>query len=195
MSATLVKPFHLAVAIQYALIHRDVHNGGEQKSLAAYFFKSMELKLKAQHLEGNTLIQERKDISDFDKALYVELAQNDFFDVDLFRSENFEFLARLIYTTNFQALQDLYGVEYVKDMNRDLHIQFVLDQKHKAYKYAKQMTYFGFIKLMDCINYQCSSMNGYKDSLCKSFVDLVTYHIVRIQPDYAEFPWDLTEAA
>lgn len=195
MSASLVKPFHLAVAIQYALIHRDVQNGGEQKSLAAYFFKSMELKLKAQHLQGNTLIQAREDISDFDKSLYVELAQNDFFDVDLYRSENFEFLTRLIYTCNFKALEDRYGADYVKDMNRDLHIQFVLDQKREAYKFAKEMTYLGFIKLMDNINYQCSEMHGYKDSLCKSFVDLVNYHVVRIQPDYAMFPWDLTEAA
>lgn len=41
MSATLVKPFHLAVAIQYSLIHRDIQNGREEQSLAAYFFKAM----------------------------------------------------------------------------------------------------------------------------------------------------------
>lgn len=195
MSATLVKPFHLAVAIQYSLIHRDIQNGREEQSLAAYFFKAMELKLKAQHLDGHTLIQADANISDFDKTMYVELAQNDFFDVHLYRRENFGFLARLLYTANFQALIDMYGEEHVKEMNLELLTQFVLDQQREALRFAKSLSFLQFIKLLDCINYQCSSMNNYKTSLCKLFIDTVSYHVVRIQPDYAAFPWDLTQEA
>lgn len=195
MSATLVKPFHLAVAIQFALIHRDNQNGGEQQSLAAYFFKAMELKLKVQHLDGHTLIQDDPNISDFDKAMYAELEQNDFFDVHLYRRENFGFLARLLYTANYQALIDLYGADYVKDMNLELLTQIVIDQQREALRFAKDISFLQFIKLLDCINYQCSAMTDYKKSLCKLFIDTVSYHVVRIQPEYAEFPWDLTQEA
>ena len=49
MSNKLTNPMNLAVIIQYALIHRDQPNGHEPKSLASFFIKSMELKLKSQH--------------------------------------------------------------------------------------------------------------------------------------------------
>jgi hypothetical protein len=195
MSNKLVNPLHLAVIIQYALIHRDQPNGQDSKSLASFFIKSMELKLKSQHLPHHTLIEEDQKISEFDKSLFSELLENDYFDVDLYRSENFSFLTRLLYTANFQTLVDQYGQDSVKDMNLDLLIQIVMDKKKEAYKYAKGLSYLAFIKLLDNLHYQCYEMKGYQNSLCKSFIDLVNYHIIRIQPEYCEAPWDITTTA
>ncbi|HBF65477.1 MAG TPA: hypothetical protein DDW34_06685, partial [Clostridium sp.] len=89
----------------------------------------------------------------------------------------------------------MYGEEYVKEMNLELLTQFVLDQQREALRFAKSLSFLQFIKLLDCINYQCSSMKNYKTSLCKLFIDTVSYHVVRIQPEYAAFPWDLTQEA
>lgn len=193
MSNTLVNQLHLAVIIQYSLIHRAQPNGQEPKSLAAFFFKSMELKLKAQHLPDHILIQDDEKISTFDKSLYSELLENDFFDVDLYRSDNFDFLARLLYTANFQTLKDQYGHEYVQDMNLELLIQIVKDHKKEAYKHAKGMSYLAFIKLLDNLHSQCYEMKGYQQSLCKSFIDLMNYHVIRIQPEYCQAPWDFAD--
>lgn len=195
MSNKLTNPMHLAVIIQYALIHRDQPNGHEPKSLASFFIKSMELKLKSQHQPHHTLINEDQNISEFDKSLFSELLENDFFDVDLYRSENFSFLTRLLYTANFQALSDQYGQDYVQDMNLELLIQIVMDHRKEAYKHAKGLSYLAFVKLLDNLHYQCYEMKGYQKSLCKSFIDLVNYHIIRIQPEYCEAPWDFTTTA
>lgn len=193
MSASLVAPFHLAVVIQYSLMHRDVQNGGETKSLASFFYKSMELKIKAQYLPDHALIEDDKNLSTFDKSLFSELELNDFFDVDLYQKDNFTFLARLLCTSNFQALEDRYGKEYVESMNLELITQFVVDERKKAYKKAKELSFLQFIKLVDCINYQCSEMNNYSTSLCKLLLDTLTYNIIRIQPEYSQMPWVLTE--
>ncbi|MPS92915.1 hypothetical protein [Comamonas sp.] len=193
MSASMVLPFHLAVVIQYSLIHRDVQNGGEEKSLASYFFKAMELKIKAQYLPDHTKIIDDKNISAFDKSLYIDLELNDFFDVDLYQKNNFGFLARLLCTSNFQALEDRYGLEYVKEMNLELITQIVIDKRKQAYKTAKELSFLQFIKLVDCIIYQCSEMHNYSNSLCKLLLDSLIYNIIRIQPEYSKMLWDLNE--
>lgn len=191
MSISLIKPLQLAVIIQYSLIFRDPHTGHDPRSLASYFFKSMELKTKAQHLPNHILIEDDHEISSFDKALYLEVYQNDFFDVDLYKSKNFDLLARLLYTANFQSYSGRYGDESTDNMNLNLLIDFVKDKKKEAYNYAKNMNYLEFIKLLDQLNMNCGEMDGYDKSLCKLFIDIVIYHTIRTQLDYYQAPFEI----
>lgn len=47
-------------------------------------------------------------------------------------------------------------------MNLELLTQIVIDQQREALRFAKGISFLQFIKLLDCINYQCSSMTDYK---------------------------------